>query len=153
MTSNTGASLITDKKQRLGFGESNAEDDRKKLVLEELKKSFKPEFLNRIDDIIVFKRLSEENIRIICGVMLGQVAERAQKMGIEISFSDEAITELSKAGFDNVYGARPLRRAINSKIENLLSEKLLGGEIAEGDKAEIGFENNEFRLSSPVKNA
>lgn len=153
MTSNTGASLITDKKQRLGFGDSNAEDDRKKLVLEELKKSFKPEFLNRIDDIIVFKRLSEENIRTICGVMLGQVAERAQKMGIEISFSDEAITELSKAGFDNVYGARPLRRAINSKIENLLSEKLLGGEIAEGDKAEIGFENNEFRLSSPVKNA
>ena len=120
MTSNVGARLITDSKANLGF-QGHKEDDKEKtaekdnqdvreLVLAELKKLFRPEFLNRVDDIIVFHKLTEENIQKIAVGMLNNLKERLAALDIDITFTDEAVAAIAKAGFDPVYGARPLRR-------------------------------------------
>ena len=139
MTSNVGARLITDSKANLGF-QGHKEDDKEKtaekdnqdvreLVLAELKKLFRPEFLNRVDDIIVFHKLTEENIQKIAVGMLNNLKERLAALDIDITFTDEAVAAIAKAGFDPVYGARPLRRAIQSKIEDELSELMLEGKV------------------------
>ncbi len=139
MTSNVGARLITDSKANLGF-QGQKEDDQEKtiekdnqdvreLVLAELKKMFRPEFLNRVDDIIVFHKLTEENIQKIAVGMLNNLKERLAALDIDITFTDEAVAAIAKAGFDPVYGARPLRRAIQSKIEDELSELMLEGKV------------------------
>ena len=139
MTSNVGARLITDSKTNLGF-QGHKEDDKEKtaeqdnkdvreLVLAELKKLFRPEFLNRVDDIIVFHKLTEENIQKIAVGMLNNLKERLIALDIDITFTDEAIAAIAKEGFDPVYGARPLRRAIQSKIEDELSELMLEGKV------------------------
>lgn len=138
MTSNIGARLITDKKS-LGFVESKdeAESDYSKIksdVMGELKKYFKPEFLNRVDDIIVFHQLTRENIAEITKRMLSSLSDRVSGMEMSIEFTEKAVELVAKAGFDPVYGARPLRRAIQSRIEDALSEKLLEGEFRVGDK-------------------
>lgn len=138
MTSNIGARLITDKKS-LGFVESKdeAESDYSKIksdVMGELKKYFKPEFLNRVDDIIVFHQLTRENIAEITKRMLSSLSDRVSGMEMSIEFTEKAVELVAKAGFDPVYGARPLRRAIQSRIEDALSEKLLEGEFRAGDK-------------------
>ena len=138
MTSNIGARLITDKKS-LGFAESKdeAEADYNKIksdVMGELKKYFKPEFLNRVDDIIVFHQLTRENIAEITKRMLSSLSDRVAGMEMGIDFTEKAVELVAKAGFDPVYGARPLRRAIQSRIEDPLSEKLLEGEFKAGDK-------------------
>ena len=139
MTSNVGARLITDSKANLGF-QGHKEDDKEKtaekdnqdvreLVLAELKKLFRPEFLNRVDDIIVFHKLTEENIQKIAVGMLNNLKERLAALDIDITFTDEVVAAIAKAGFDPVYGARPLRRAIQSKIEDELSELMLEGKV------------------------
>ena len=139
MTSNVGARLITDSKANLGF-QGHKEDDKEKtaekdnqdvreLVLAELKKLFRPEFLNRVDDIIVFHKLTEENIQKIAVGMLNNLKQRLAALDIDITFTDEAVAAIAKAGFDPVYGARPLRRAIQSKIEDELSELMLEGKV------------------------
>ena len=139
MTSNVGARLITHSKANLGF-QGHKEDDKEKtaekdnqdvreLVLAELKKLFRPEFLNRVDDIIVFHKLTEENIQKIAVGMLNNLKERLAALDIDITFTDEAVAAIAKAGFDPVYGARPLRRAIQSKIEDELSELMLEGKV------------------------
>lgn len=139
MTSNVGARLITDSKANLGF-QGHKEDDKedtvekdekdvRELVLAELKKLFRPEFLNRVDDIIVFHKLTEENIQKIAVGMLKNLKERLAALDIDITFTDEAVAAIAKAGFDPVYGARPLRRAIQSKIEDELSELMLEGKV------------------------
>ena len=138
MTSNIGARLITDKKS-LGFAESKdeTESDYSKIksdVMGELKKYFKPEFLNRVDDIIVFHQLTRENIAEITKRMLSSLSDRVSGMEMSIEFTEKAVELVAKAGFDPVYGARPLRRAIQSRIEDALSEKLLEGEFRVGDK-------------------
>ena len=99
------------------------------MVLAELKKLFRPEFLNRVDDIIVFHKLTEENIQKIAVGMLNNLKERLAALDIDITFTDEAVAAIAKAGFDPVYGARPLRRAIQSKIEDELSELMLEGKV------------------------
>ena len=124
MTSNIGARLITDKKS-LGFAESKdeAEADYNKIksdVMGELKKYFKPEFLNRVDDIIVFHQLTRENIAEITKRMLSSLSDRVAGMEMGIDFTEKAVELVAKAGFDPVYGARPLRRAIQSRIEDTL---------------------------------
>lgn len=142
MTSNIGARLITEKKQAFGFGENNSESEQKdikELVIGELKKAFRPEFLNRVDDIIVFKKLTKEEIGEIAGKMLAGLSKRLSKLNIEASFDDSVKEKMAEAGFDAVYGARPLRRAIQSKIEDVLSEKLLSGEIKTGDKITCSY--------------
>lgn len=139
MTSNVGARLITEKRQNLGFGQSEQNDDIKQAVMEALKQEFKPEFLNRIDDIIVFSKLKEDDIKKIAEKMLDNLKKRVESMGIEISFDESALNEIAKIGFDPVYGARPLRRSIQSNIEDTLSEKILEGEIKSGDKIKCVF--------------
>ena len=139
MTSNIGARLISERKANLGFTTSDdksGERDMAKIredVMGELKKAFRPEFLNRVDDIIVFHRLSEENIRDIAKLMLRQLQKRVADLGINLTFSDAVIQKIADEGFDPVYGARPLRRAIQSKIEDTLSEAMLEGKVKAGD--------------------
>ncbi|MBE6835952.1 MAG: ATP-dependent Clp protease ATP-binding subunit [Ruminococcaceae bacterium] len=139
MTSNIGARLITDKIKKFGFASDEDEEqqdvkDVKDAVMGELKNTFRPEFLNRIDDIIVFSRLSKDEIEQIAGRMLNTLKQRAKDMDIEVDFSPEVITKIAAAGYDPVYGARPLRRAIGSQIEDLLSEKMLDGTITADEK-------------------
>ena len=148
MTSNIGARLITDKKKSMGFGDNvSAEQDQaqiKALVTEELKKEFRPEFLNRLDDIIVFHKLSKEDILKISLNMLSGLSKRSLGLGIEVEFDESVAKQVADIGFDPVYGARPLRRAIQSNVEDALSEKILEGEIVKGDKIKFVFENGEY---------
>ena len=149
MTSNVGASKITDEKLALGF----VQEDGKKLSIEDLvmpdlKKTFKPEFLNRLDDIIVFNQLEQNDIEEIAKRMLKSLQKRTHDLGIELDFTDAAITELAKEGFDKTYGARPLRRAIQSKIEDKLSELILDKTIGEGSKCTVDFADGEFQFNS-----
>lgn len=151
MTSNVGARLITEKHKSLGFtsAESKAENaDVKSLVLGELKNVFRPEFLNRVDDIIVFKKLTEDEIKQIASKMLKTLADRLENMNIKISFSDEAVTAIANKGFDDSYGARPLRRAIQSEIEDKLSEQILEGKIKENSEVVCGYKDGEFTFEN-----
>ncbi len=145
MTSNVGARMITEKKASVGFGGNNAgNSDIKSLVGEELKRTFKPEFLNRVDDIIVFTKLSEEQIKEITHKMLSTLTKRMSTLGMTIGFTDSATSAIAKAGFDPIYGARPLRRAIQSSIEDALSEYILEGKFASGDTILCDAENDKF---------
>lgn len=140
MTSNVGAKLITNAgNAALGFkGEEGngtmSQSDIKDAVMGELKKCFRPEFLNRVDDIIVFEQLNKDDIKEIARRMLKTLKNRVHDMGIELSFDDSAIEKIADEGFDPVYGARPLRRAIQSEIEDKLSEEMLDGRITSGNK-------------------
>ncbi len=148
MTSNVGARLITDKKSSLGF--SDIENDEqsyeqiKESVTLELKNTFRPEFLNRVDDIIVFHKLSTDDIGKIAEKMLETLKIRLKELNIEIQFTKEAINAIASAGFDPVYGARPLRRAIQAKIEDVLSEKILDNSVSSGCMVKCDYVNNQF---------
>ncbi len=148
MTSNIGARLITDKKQSFGFTTADtAEDDYntvKNTVLAELKKAFRPEFLNRVDDTVVFHKLSQSDIKEIAEKLLSSLSKKLEALGIKAEFEESAVTAIAEAGFDEIYGARPLRRAIQSKIEDALSEKMLEGSIVNGDSIVCKFIDNEF---------
>ena len=139
MTSNVGAKNITETRKRLGFSaqEESGEDSAKEIreeVMKELRRTFKPEFLNRVDEIIVFHRLSRENIREIAGNMLAEVGRRMEKLGLKLRYADSALELLAEKGFDPVYGARPLRRTIQGSVEDVIAEMLLEGKIKAGDK-------------------
>ncbi|MGN0515402.1 ATP-dependent Clp protease ATP-binding subunit [Eubacterium sp.] len=149
MTSNVGASKITDEKQALGFGQNDGKPlSIEELVMPDLKRTFKPEFLNRLDDIIVFNQLDENDIKEIARRMLKSLQKRTEALGITLSFTDDAIDELAKEGFDKVYGARPLRRAIQSKIEDRLSELILDKTISENSTCTVDYKDNEFIFNS-----
>ena len=140
LTSNLGASSLAEPKT-LGFAQSGdsgkrAEQKAAENVMEALKKAFRPEFLNRIDEIVIFHKLSDENIRKIARLMLGEITSRIESMKMKITFTDEVVGFLAKEGFDPVYGARPLRRAMQRKIEDSLSIELLEGKLGAGDVIE-----------------
>ena len=142
MTSNTGAQGIVDPKQ-LGFvtvsDETKEHEKMKSNVMDELKRTFKPEFLNRIDDIIVFHALSEANVKDITGLMLKELKNRVQtQMDIELKFTDHAKKYIFGKGYDKKYGARPLRRALQTELEDKLADAILNGEIQEGDHVAAG---------------
>ena len=147
MTSNLGAKdILNTTTTKMGFGtqsetEADSEAIREK-VMAKVKDAFRPEFLNRIDEIIVFDRLKEEEIKEIAKIMLKGLESRLLANGITAEFTDSAITEIAKEGFDPIYGARPLRRAIQNKIEDMLSEKIIGGEI--GEKVIVDAEDGKF---------
>ena len=152
MTSNAGARSIINPK-KLGFvGDDNKErsyEDMKKLVMEEVKNLFRPEFLNRIDDIIVFHPLDNEDIQKITQIMLDETAERIrQNMDIDLIYTTELIEHISSEGYDQMYGARPLRRAIQSKIEDELAEAILEGRFREGDKVRGEFKDGKVQFFS-----
>lgn len=137
MTSNVGARDITAAK-RLGFSVSSAEtmdiSEIRANVMAELKRSFRPEFINRVDDIIVFHQLSREDIRQITVKMLEITQDRIKQLGATVSYSESALERLSELGFDPQYGARPLRRAIRTEIEDKISEEYLRGAVKSGGK-------------------
>ena len=146
MTSNVGARLITEKQNSLGFtsNDNNENADIKELVMSELKNMFRPEFLNRVDDIIVFNKLFETDIKEIAEKMLENLKARLKTMDITLDFTDKALTELASVGFDEVYGARPLRRAITSKIEDPLSEQILEGKIQKNSHVTCDYSDSQF---------
>lgn len=138
MTSNVGAQLISDKARSLGFAaeSANAEQDHAEIterVMESLKSTFRPEFLNRLDEIIVFNKLTSENIRVIAANMLAQVGKRIEALGISITFGDDVVAFMAEKGTDPVYGARPLRREIQRRIEDSFSTAMLEGLVSAGD--------------------
>ncbi len=139
MTSNVGAKKISQSGQgTLGFAPEKSETaDEKKIreaVMGELKNVFRPEFLNRVDDIIVFRQLNQNDIDEIARRMLNSLSKRVKELDFELEFSNEAVSQIGKAGFDPIYGARPLRRAIQQQIEDKLSEALLEGKLIAGKK-------------------
>ena len=152
MTSNLGARNISEIKL-LGFSSgdkvSEIQDQKtiKTEIMNELKKAFKPEFLNRVDDIIVFHKLSEEEIAEIAEKMLQILQKRVKEIGFNISFTPGAIKQISASGFDPLYGARPLRRAIQKEIEDVLSEKILEGKFKADDKVICDYTGGEFTFN------
>lgn len=149
MTSNVGAKLISQKQKAFGFaaGAKELEQNEKEIkdaVMGELRNTFRPEFLNRVDDIIVFQRLIKENIKEIASRLLAVLQKRVEDMGIEVTFSDEAVSKIADAGFDDVYGARPLKRAIQSRIEDALSEEMLKGNVKKGGKYICNVKDDKF---------
>jgi ATP-dependent Clp protease ATP-binding subunit ClpC len=149
MTSNVGAKLISQKQKAFGFaaGAKELEQNEKEIkdaVMGELRNTFRPEFLNRVDDIIVFQRLTKENIKEIASRLLAVLQKRVEDMGIEVTFSDEAVSKIADAGFDDVYGARPLKRAIQSRIEDALSEEMLKGNVKKGGKYICDVKDDKF---------
>lgn len=147
MTSNAGARNIVEH-HSIGF--MNKEDSKKDYektrdeVMAELKKIFRPEFLNRLDDIIVFKKLSNESIEKITKIMLDEFIKRLEKKNIKVDVSDDVIKYISKVGFDDTYGARPLRRAIQSKIEDKFAEEMLDGNIKEDSNVKIDLNDDKI---------
>lgn len=158
MTSNVGARLITEKQSSLGFNSENenAEESEKKdikeLVTGELRKVFRPEFLNRVDDIIVFNKLNKDEIKQIAVKMLKTLENRLDKMNIKISFTDNAISEIADKGFDENYGARPLRRAIQNEIEDPLSEQMLEGKVKDVAVVTCDFADGQFTFTTANAN-
>jgi ATP-dependent Clp protease ATP-binding subunit ClpC len=153
MTSNVGAKNITENRTKLGFsheegkdGTIHSDEEIRSLVMADLRRTFRPEFLNRIDDIIVFHQLKREDIRRIAGNMLKIVGERVEGLGVTLSVTDEALDKLSEKGFDPVYGARPLRRTIQTEIEDQVAEKLLDGTFKTGDKVRATVRDDKIAL-------
>ncbi len=139
MTSNIGARELTEKRRPLGFS-SDAAKNTDSAVMAILRESFRPEFLNRIDEIIIFNSLGAEDTEKITELMLSKVSERINSLGIEIHFSPEVVKTVAKEGFDPVYGARPIRRVIKSRIEDSLAAALIDGSVSAGCEvtAELG---------------
>ena len=146
MTSNVGAKNITADAARLGFDGGDKDEKESEeahfgrirdAVMADLKRTFRPEFLNRIDEIIVFRQLTEDNIRQIARRMLDVTGARMAQQGITLEADDDAVAELARDGFDPQYGARPLRRAIQSMVEDAVAEKILEGELKSGDTAHV----------------
>lgn len=150
MTSNAGARNIVEH-HSIGFmSKEDSKKDYEKTkdeVMGELKKIFRPEFLNRLDDIIVFKKLSSESIEKITKLMLDEFKKRANNRNIDVGISDDVIKYISKVGFDDTYGARPLRRAIQSNIEDKFAEAMLDGNIKENSKVNIDIKDDNIIIT------
>lgn len=152
MTSNLGSQAIMNSKN-LGFTSVEEDDNKveadyetmKSKVMDNLKKAFRPEFLNRIDDIVVFHPLTADELKQIVGIMTNDLRKRLADRDLSLEFSDAALSELAKDGYDPEYGARPLRRAIQNKIEDPLADALLSGQYQDGDTIKVDLDdNNQF---------
>ena len=157
MTSNIGARLITDKKA-LGFSSVNEKqesekeyENTKKEVMAELKKGFRPEFINRIDEIIVFHKLTEDELKQIVDIMINEIKKRLSERDISIEVDESAKELIIKQGTDTNYGARPLRRAIQTIIEDKLAEEILDGKLKDGSKVKIIAKDNKIEIKNSVK--
>ncbi|WP_142422265.1 ATP-dependent Clp protease ATP-binding subunit [Enterococcus durans] len=149
MTSNIGATQIREEKN-VGFNAQDITKDHKamqKRILEELKKTFRPEFLNRIDETVVFHSLSKEEIHAIVEIMSRAIVKRLKDQDIQVKITPAAVDVIGKAGFDPEYGARPIRRALQKEVEDRLSEALLGGEIHLGDQVTVGASKGKITLN------
>ncbi len=153
MTSNVGAKRITSQGSRLGFsarassqGETRPAEELRAAVLDDLKTVFRPEFLNRVDDTIVFRQLTRPEIREIAQRMLAAVGERMERLGVSLEISPPALDLLAELGFDPSYGARPLRRTIRSQVEDPAAELLLTGALRAGDRAVVEAEEKDLKI-------
>ena len=150
MTSNVGASTIR-KQKTLGFAvSSNEKEDAynkmKSNIMDELRRTFRPEFLNRIDEVIVFHKLEEVHLKEIISIMLSGLSKRLEKLDVYVEFSENTKEYLAKEGFDLEFGARPLRRAIQKKVEDKLSEEMLKGTIKAGDHVLVDMQDDQLEF-------
>ena len=145
-TSNLGTEALSPEKRPIGFVQSQTPDyqEAKQLVMHEVKKFFKPEFLNRLDDIIVFHYLEKEHVLQIAGMFVEELAQRMKQKNIELQVDTAVIEKLARDGFDPVYGARPLRREVERQVENPLAMKIVRGECPDGSCVHIRVENGEI---------
>jgi len=156
MTSNLGSDLIR-RSSSIGFGRAEDSDvtsqasyDRmNEQVMDQVKKAFRPEFLNRLDGAVVFHALTKEHILEIVDMLLGEVRERVLEQGLVLQITDAAREHLAETGYDPYFGARPLRRVIQEKIEDRLSDELLAGAFKAGDVVELDLEDDDFVVNVP----
>ncbi|EKT4509709.1 ATP-dependent Clp protease ATP-binding subunit [Flavobacterium psychrophilum] len=155
MTSNVGARQLKDFGQGVGFGTaakvSQADDNSKSIIENALKKTFAPEFLNRIDDVIVFNALEKEDINSIIEIELNKLYARVKELGYSLSLSDKAKAYVAEKGFDRQFGARPLKRAIQKYVEDVLAEEIITSKIASGDEIFMDFEEGETELKVSIR--
>jgi len=152
LTTNLGVKKLQDFGAGIGFNNSYSNEEAKKqTLLKEMKNFFSPEFLNRIDDTIVFNSLSQENIKKITSIELNKLVNRLQEMKYKISYDESLVDYLAKVGFDEIYGARPLKRAIQDKIEDLISEEVLTGKMLENKSYELKVDGEEIKLQKKTK--
>lgn len=153
MTSNIGANDIANMK-RVGFSEGGDEDSYERMKdrqMDALKSAMRPEFINRIDDIIIFRNLDDDSLRKISGLLLDELAIRLKERDITIKFSEAAQKFLLTKGTDKTYGARPLKRSIRRLAEDKLSEKIISGELAAGSEVTVDLANDELEFSISKK--
>jgi ATP-dependent Clp protease ATP-binding subunit ClpB len=151
MTSNIGSQLLLDERGKSISGENDtggADDNIKNTVMAELKRNFRPEFLNRVDEIVVFDPLGKEQIRRIASLQTRGLVERLQGMHINVEIDDSALDLVAQKGYDPVYGARPLKRVIQKEIETPVSKMLIAGELADGGKLKIIGNNGKIDFSA-----
>jgi ATP-dependent Clp protease ATP-binding subunit ClpC len=155
MTSNVGASQI---KKMSSFGFSSANDEAKdgyeemrESINEALKEQFKPEFLNRLDDIIVFRKLSKEEAAAICRKICAGLADRLKQRNIMLNVTDDALNLLVEEGYNDMMGARPLKRIVQKKIEDRLSDEILAGRVLPGETVTVKVKDNQFLFRSEKK--
>jgi ATP-dependent Clp protease ATP-binding subunit ClpC len=148
MTSNLGVKKLQDFGTGIGFGSSKYSNDEKKkeVLMKEMKNFFSPEFLNRIDDIITFNSLNNEDIKKIAEIEINKLFTRLKDMNYKINYDESVVDFISKVGYDDTYGARPLKRAIQDKIEDLISEEVLKGTIKENSNYKVIADGDEIKV-------
>ena len=155
MTSNVGARKLQDFGTGVGFGTKakidNLEDIRNNVIEESVKKAFSPEFLNRLDDIIIFKSLEKEDIKKIVDIPLNELRDRIKEMGYDVKISTKLRDHLVEAGYDEKYGARPLNRAIQKYVEDPIAERMLEGDLKEGDTIKVGYAKDDVTVTVESK--
>ena len=153
MTSNAGAQFITEKKS-LGFGSPGTSDSEKPSyyndVMAQVRRTFSPEFLNRIDETVIFSKLSREELERIAALQLEEVSARLRELNIQAAFAPEVVERIAGAGFDQPYGARPLRRAVHTLVEDPLADQIIGGQVGPGDSLLCGWQNDTLTISASV---
>jgi ATP-dependent Clp protease ATP-binding subunit ClpC len=153
LTSNLGVKKLQDFGTGIGFSNNSYADEeaKKEILMKEMKNFFSPEFINRIDDTIVFNSLTPEDIDKITDIELKKLMTRLGEMKYTVTYDDEVVKYLSKIGYDEVYGARPLKRAIQDKIEDLLSEEVLTGKMVEGKSYQIKMKGEDITIQKKGK--
>ena len=148
MTSNIGARTLCEERGALGFSGSAAADEAalRRRVMEELRRAFRPELLNRVDETLIFRRLDGEDLGKITRKLLGEVRERFEALGLELTVSEEAVRDLARSGADGKLGARPLRRCVQHSLEDAAAEMLLDGRAAPGDRLSAELCEGRLRL-------
>jgi ATP-dependent Clp protease ATP-binding subunit ClpA len=152
-TSNVGAKDAASNSQPIGFDkDGDISDNKNQKIAEAMKRTFKPEFLNRIDDTVYFNTLTAQDLSAICRIQLNKIKERARKIGIRVEFERNAVKELAQRGHNATYGARELKRVLAENIETMLADKILADELKFGDNIRVCFQSESF-IIEPVRAA